>query len=175
MKFAVSVQWELAQFGDDRYILLVTHQRHRCMWRNSKLSVGFHSTKQSISIKDEGEQGRTHLQVAPHFFVARMWKFTRKKKKKTDWTASSLLHSDCIGLLINSLKRSWACLNWVCDLRSCSLPDQDGKQTNALMCTYVYQVWSSNFLCLVQLSPLRGCIKQGHCQKLKPQHIFISH
>lgn len=145
------------------------------MWRNSKFFVCFHSAKQSISIKDEGELGRTHLQVAPLFLVARTWKFTRKKKKKTDWTASSLLHSDCIGLITNSLKRSCACLNWVCDLRSCSLPDQDGKQTNPLMCTYVYQVWSSNALCLVQLSPLGGCIKQGHCQKLKAQQVYISH
>jgi hypothetical protein len=67
-------------FGDDQYFLLVTHQGHCCMWRNSKLFVGFHSTKQSISMKGEGEQERTHLQVAPLFFVARMWKFTRKKE-----------------------------------------------------------------------------------------------
>lgn len=53
----------------------------RTLWRNSKLFVRFHSTKQSISIKDEGEQGRTPLQVAPLFFVARMWKFTKKKRR----------------------------------------------------------------------------------------------
>ncbi len=82
MKFAVPVQWELAQFGDGRYILLVTHQGHCCMLRNSKFFDCFHSAKQSISIKDEGELGWTHLQVAPLFFVARMWKFTREKKRK---------------------------------------------------------------------------------------------
>jgi hypothetical protein len=84
MKFAVPVQWELAQFGDERYVLLVTHQGHCCMWRNSNLFVCFHSTKQSISIKDKGELGRTHLQVAPLFFVARMWKFTKKKTPDLD-------------------------------------------------------------------------------------------